>query len=102
MTLGDGLGIAEVLGPKRREILRLAQKFGARRVRVFGSVRRREAGPDSDVDLLVDWSGTPPPLAPLELQIRLKEVLGRSVGVASPQSLPWSLRPQVLAEAVEL
>ena len=102
VTLGDGLGIEEILGPKRREILRLTEQFGVKRVRVFGSVRRREARADSDVDLLVDWKRTPPPLAPLELQIRLKEVLGRSVGVASPETLPWSIRPQVLAEAVEL
>lgn len=102
VTLGDGLGIDEILAPKRREILRLAEKFGAKRVRVFGSVRRREARPDSDVDLLVDWKGTPPPLAPLELQIRLKEVIGRAVGVASEGTLPWSIRPQVLAEAIEL
>ncbi len=39
----------------RQEILRIAAKHGARNVRVFGSVARGEAHPESDVDLLVEW-----------------------------------------------
>ncbi|HEY1618853.1 MAG TPA: nucleotidyltransferase domain-containing protein, partial [Streptosporangiaceae bacterium] len=38
----------------RDEILRLGERFGIRNIRVFGSVARDEAGPDSDLDLLVD------------------------------------------------
>ena len=37
---------------RRAEILAVAARYGARNVRVFGSVARGEAGPDSDVDLL--------------------------------------------------
>ncbi len=37
----------------RDAILAITQKYGADNVRVFGSVARGEAGPDSDVDLLV-------------------------------------------------
>ena len=35
--------------------LRLAAMHGATNVRVFGSVARGEAGPESDVDFLVDF-----------------------------------------------
>jgi hypothetical protein len=38
---------------QRSEILRLAARHGARDVRVFGSFARDEAGPSSDLDLLV-------------------------------------------------
>ena len=38
----------------REEIRRLALLRGARRVRVFGSRARGDAGPDSDVDILID------------------------------------------------
>jgi predicted nucleotidyltransferase len=45
---------AQLIRAKRDEILRIAAKHGARNVRVFGSVARGEARPDSDIDLLVD------------------------------------------------
>ena len=53
----------EELRAKRVEILRLVARHGASNVRVFGSVLRGEAGPDSDIDLLVEglehaaWGG---------------------------------------------
>lgn len=40
---------------KREIIARLGHQYGARRVRVFGSVARREERADSDVDFLVDF-----------------------------------------------
>ena len=40
---------------KRAEILRLAETYGARNVRVFGSVVRADNQDDSDVDLLVEF-----------------------------------------------
>ena len=42
----------------RDEILRIAEQYGASNVRVFGSVARGDARPDSDVDLLVDFAST--------------------------------------------
>ena len=39
---------------KREETLLIAGRYGARNVRVFGSVARDEAGRDSDIDVLVD------------------------------------------------
>ena len=38
---------------KRSDILQIAARHGASNVRVFGSVARGEAGPGSDLDLLV-------------------------------------------------
>ena len=40
---------------RREEVLRLAAQWGARSVRVFGSVARGDADENSDLDLLVDW-----------------------------------------------
>ncbi|MFN8374872.1 MAG: hypothetical protein U0694_18585 [Anaerolineae bacterium] len=45
-----GLGIKDIIGDKRADILRLAAKYGAFNVRVFGSVARGEARADSDDD----------------------------------------------------
>lgn len=44
----------EDLRARREEILRIAALHGAVNVRVFGSVVRGQARPDSDVDFLVD------------------------------------------------
>jgi predicted nucleotidyltransferase len=46
--------IEELLRSKRQEILAIAARHGAHNVRVFGSVARGEAKPDSDVDILVE------------------------------------------------
>lgn len=99
LELGHGHGIDEVLAPHRGEILRIAQRYGARNVRVFGSVRRREAHAKSDVDLLVDWIG---PSNRLHLQVALSVLLNRDVDVVSPSRLRWSVAPAVLREAVPL
>jgi predicted nucleotidyltransferase len=42
------------LKDKRNDILRIAARYGARNVRIFGSIVRGEAKEDSDVDFLVD------------------------------------------------
>jgi predicted nucleotidyltransferase len=44
----------ELLKEKRKEILQIAKNYGAKNVRVFGSVARGEADEKSDIDLLVD------------------------------------------------
>ncbi len=44
---------ADLLQAKREEILRIAERHGARNVRVFGSVARGEATEESDIDLVV-------------------------------------------------
>ena len=53
------MSLDELLKTKRDEILKVAAKYGASNVRVFGSVARGEEGPDSDIDLLVvmDFEG---------------------------------------------
>lgn len=42
----------------RRIIAPIAEQYGLRTVYVFGSYARREANADSDIDLLVDLTGT--------------------------------------------
>ena len=100
--LGTGLGIPEVLGPHRAKVLALVSSYGAKRVRVFGSVRRREATDRSDLDLLVDGLPRASLLDHAHLETELRRILGRSVDVVEEDGLPWSIRPRLLAEAVPL
>lgn len=89
------------LRAKRDAILRIVAEHGASNVRVFGSVLHGEAGPDSDVDLLVDglehtaWGGG-------GLLMDLQELLGQPVDLVSPDDLHRLIRDEVLREAVPL
>lgn len=79
VVLGSGLGIEDVLLPRREEILRLTAKFGDRNVRVFGSVRRRQADERSDVDLLLTWRKGTSLLDVAGVSVAVSRVLGRDV-----------------------
>ena len=96
------MDIAELLEAKKGEILRIAAKHGARNVRVFGSVARGEAGPDSDVDLLVEVGPGRTPFFPGGLIADLEDLLGKKVQVVTQEDLHWYIRDRVLEEAVPL
>ncbi|MBX3085693.1 MAG: nucleotidyltransferase family protein [Anaerolineae bacterium] len=98
-----GLGIADIIGNKRDEVLALANKHGAYNVRVFGSVARNEAMPNSDVDFLVEWDfARISPWGGAGLDIELRELLGRSVDVVTIEDLHPLMRSSVLEEAITL
>lgn len=90
-----------VLSNVDRELIRhVAEKHGARNVRVFGSVARGDARPDSDLDLLVEAGPTTTPWFPGGLVAELEELLGRRVDVVTDRGLLSALRDRVLREAV--
>jgi predicted nucleotidyltransferase len=94
--------IDELLKERRQEILRIAARHGAHNVRVFGSVARGEAGPDSDVDLLVEVGSERTPFFPGGLIADLEELLGKKVQIVTQEGLHWYIRERVLEEAVPL
>jgi predicted nucleotidyltransferase len=49
--------LRELLELHRDEIRAIVSRHHGNAVSVFGSVARGEEGPDSDIDLLVDWLG---------------------------------------------
>lgn len=87
---------------KREEILRIASQYGARNLRVFGSVVRGDARPDSDVDFLVDLEPGRSLLDRVALVQDLEDLLHRKVDVVTDRTLHWYIRDRVLAEAVAL
>ena len=102
VRLGKGLGIEEVLAPHLSEIRRLARMYGVDRLMVFGSVRRREAAEDSDVDLMVRWKKPVSLLDRAGLRADIERTIGRSVDLVNEGGLHWAIRPQIEAEAVPL
>jgi predicted nucleotidyltransferase len=87
---------------KRDKILVLADRFGIKNIRIFGSVARHEARDGSDIDFLVEF---PPDASLLEhaaFQRELSELLGCKADVASVHGLKEQIRNTVLGEAVPL
>jgi predicted nucleotidyltransferase len=81
----------------------LGVKYGARRIRVFGSVARGAERPDSDVDFLVDFDRGYDLFAQrLPLARHLESLLGRPVEVIPEYELNRHIRDRVLSEAVDL
>jgi uncharacterized protein len=92
------LGI-EHLADLRDDILRIGRAHGAFNVRVFGSYARGTPGPDSDVDLLVDFEPGRTLLDLVALIRELGEALGRRADVTTPGALHPLLAERILAEA---
>lgn len=92
----------DLLKHHRDAILRLASRYGARNVRVFGSAARGEAGPDSDIDFLVELDPSRSLLDLSALTLELQELLGRKVDVVPDSSVYWLLRRRILREAQPL
>ncbi len=96
------MGIEKLLRERREEILRVAARHGARNVRVFGSVVRGEARPDSDVDFLVDIDRGRSLFDMGGLLIDLRDVLGREVDVVTERGLKARIRDRIIKEASPL
>lgn len=87
----------------REQIKAIAAKHGAFNVRVFGSVARNEANPNSDLDLIVDYDlDHISPWFPIRLIQDLENLLGVKVDVVTPNGLKERIREQVLQEALTL
>jgi len=96
------MSLLEAVQGKREDILRLAARRGVRNVRLFGSLVRGEARPESDVDFLVDLEPGRSLLDLGGLLMDLQDLLGRKVDVVTEAGLRERLRPGVLGEAKPL
>lgn len=90
----------DALKRHRAEVLRLAAKYGATDVRVFGSVARGEADESSDIDFLVRMSPGRSVFDIGGLLMDLQDLLGRRVDVVTERGLRPRVRERVLREAI--
>ena len=94
--------VLPIPGSKVEELRRIGERHGIEQIRVFGSCARGEAGPQSDVDLLIrlrPGHGFPDFMAFCD---EAEAVLGRHVDVVTEDGLSPYIRERVLAEAIPL
>ncbi len=93
------MSIQEVVKAHRTEILAIAERHGARNVRVFGSVARGQADGRSDVDFLVEMEPGRSLFDVGGLLMELQGLLHRPVDVVTVNGLRPRIRDRVLREA---
>jgi uncharacterized protein len=92
--------VAARIAIDRSALAEFCRRHYLRRLALFGSVLRDDFGPDSDVDVLVEFEpGDVPGLAFFEMQDELAAILGRKVDLNTPGFLSRYFRDEVLAEA---
>ena len=96
------MAIDKVLQSRREEIMGIAQRYGARNVRVFGSRARGEARPDSDFDILVTVGEHTSLLDIIAIKQDLEDLLISTVHVVTEDAISPYLRDEVLKQAIAL
>jgi uncharacterized protein len=104
----DGGIIEDVMSPHlvidRSAVRAFCQRHRIARLSLFGSALRDDFGPDSDVDVLVEFEpGHVPGLNFVSIERELSGLLqGRRVDLVTPKFLNVRIREQVLREAEPL
>ncbi|MGD8667931.1 MAG: nucleotidyltransferase family protein [Desulfobacterales bacterium] len=92
----DKAAVLSILKEKQSEI---AGRFSVRRIGLFGSFARGEAGPDSDVDILVEFN-KPTFDNYMDLKFYLEEVLNHPVDLVIHDTVKPRLKPIIEKEVV--
>ena len=92
---------------KRDEVLKIIsehreqlEKLGVKSLLLFGSVARDEAGPDSDVDFLVELNGEMGLFEFIKIRLYLEDILNCSVDLGIEDALRENLREPVLKDVI--
>src|SRR6266567_7609555 len=82
------------------KIAEFCRRHHIRRLALFGSILRDDFGPESDLDILVEFEPDHiPGLEFFSMEAELSRILGRKVDLNTPQFLSRHFRQQALAEA---
>jgi predicted nucleotidyltransferase len=91
----------DALGILREHENVIMERFGVKKVGVFGSFARGEKHRDSDVDILVEFKEGQKTFGNyMDLKFYLEELFGREVDLVIETAIKPRLREHVLKEAV--
>lgn len=80
------------------KLINIFRRNNVRRVTLFGSFAREDAGPESDIDLLVTFTGRVGLLALVKLEREISEELDREIDLLTENSISPYLKDQILRE----
>jgi predicted nucleotidyltransferase len=80
----------------------IRERFGVQDLAIFGSVARDEAGPDSDIDVLVTFEGRTRFRAFMGLQFELEALLGTKVDLVTTKAVKPTLRPHIERDLIHV
>ena len=85
----------------KRKLIEFCETNHIRKLSIFGSAIREQLGPDSDIDLLVEFEEghTPGLFSIVRMEMELGAVLGRKVDLRTPQDLSQYFRDEVVRSA---
>ena len=86
----------------KEEITAYCQRYHIQRFALFGSILRDDFGPDSDIDVLVEFEAghTPGLFTIARMERELSQIFaGRKVDLRTPEDLSRYFRRHVLEEA---
>ena len=90
--------IMAILSRRQKEI----RALGVESLALFGSAARNEAGPESDVDLLVEFDRPMGIFGLLDIKYRLEEILDSKVDLVTRSGVHLALRDRIFAEAINV
>jgi predicted nucleotidyltransferase len=88
-----------MLAFRRDEIYTLSRQYGVTRIRVFGSVSRKQETETSDINLLIDVDADHSLLDIALFSNDLEDILGRKVDLMTEPALHPLFKTQILVEA---
>lgn len=98
--MGPMKSVEEIIAILRDHKEELARKFRVKELAIFGSYARGEATPESDLDLLVEFTEPPGLFRFLELERYLSELLEERVELVSRQALKPHIGQRILRETI--
>jgi len=96
------MNLTETLKTNRDKILEVSAKYGAKNIRIFGSVARGDFGRDSDIDFLVDMEKGRSLFDMGGLLMELQKILGCKVDVVTPKGLRQRIKERVIKDSIYL
>ncbi len=94
--------LSTLITNNREAIKEIARRYNASNIRVFGSMARGDAGPDSDVDILADLDANTSLLDRIALTQEIEDLLGRKIDLVTPDKLHRVIKDKIIKEAVSI
>ena len=86
----------------KRKILPILQRYGVKKIGLFGSCVRGEMREDSDIDILVEIEDDISLLEFVGVKLEIEEALGKEIDLVEYNTIKPLIRERILSEQVRI